>query len=185
MYIDLSTVNLIENYQYRLRPTTEQKLELNSWLRICRYWYNKQLGERFHWWEYNRDYAVIPQGEFCQIACTIKIGELKDKPNYYNQKRQLPLLKKDLFAVGWSNELLDFAQVPSQTLQEVCNRVKLGFNRYIAGDSKGKRSGKPRFKNTARFRSMIVEGAKLHSCSVGGKFLDLTLPKLGLVKTQE
>ena len=184
MYINLSTLNLIYNYQYRLRPTTEQKLELNSWLRICRYWYNLQLGERFNWWEHNRDYLVIPQGEFCQIACTVMLGEAKEQPDYYNQKRQLPFLKKDLLAVGWSKELLDFARVPSQTLQEVCNRVKLAFNRYLAGDSKGKRSGKPRFKNTARFRSMVIEGVKLHSCSVGGKFLYLRLPKIGLIKAR-
>ena len=184
MYINLNTLNLIYNYQYRLRPTTERKLELNSWLRICRYWYNKQLGERFYWWEHNRDYLVRTQGEFCQIACTVMLGEVKEQPDYYNQKRQLPFLKKDLFAVGWSKQLLDFARVPSQTLQEVCNRVKLAFNRYLAGDSQGKRSGKPRFKKTSRFRSMVIEGAKLHICSVGGKFLYLTLPKIGLVKVR-
>ncbi len=175
---------MICNYQYRLRPTTEQKLELNNWLRICRYWYNLQLGERFYWWEHNRDYVVIPQGEFCQIACTVKLGGLKDQPNYYNQKRQLPVIKQDLLTVGWSKELLDFTSVPSQTLQEVCNRVKLAFNRYIAGDKNGKRSGKPRFKNTARFRSMVIEGVKLHSCSVGGKWLYLTLAKIGIVKVR-
>ena len=89
-----------------------------------------------------------------------------------------------MVSVGWSKELLDFTIVPSQTLQEVCKRVKLAFNRYISGDKNGKRSGKPRFKNLARFRSMIFEGAKLHSCSVGGKFLDLSLPKLGVIKAR-
>ncbi len=84
--------------------------------------------------------------------------------------------------MGWSKELLDFQSVPSQTLQEVCKRAELAFNRYISGDSSGKRSGKPRFKNTARFRSMVMTGAKLHSCSVGGKFLYLVLLKLGLIK---
>ena len=143
-----------------------------------------QLGERFYWWEHNRDYVVIPQGEFCQIACTVKLGGLKAQPNYYNQKRQLPVIKQDLLTVGWSKELLDFTSVPSQTLQEVCNRVKLAFNRYIAGDKNGKRSGKPRFKNTARFRSMVIEGVKLHSCSVSSKWLYLTLAKIGIVKVR-
>ncbi|WP_083892464.1 helix-turn-helix domain-containing protein [Pleurocapsa sp. PCC 7319] len=31
---------------------------LNSWLRICRYWYNRQLGERFDWWERNRTGSI-------------------------------------------------------------------------------------------------------------------------------
>ena len=66
----------------------------------------------------------------------------------------------------------------------VCTRVKLAMNRFVAGDKNGKRSGKPRYKNTARFRSMIFEGAKLHSCSIGGKWLYLVLPKIGTVKVR-
>ncbi|MDB9510514.1 helix-turn-helix domain-containing protein, partial [Kamptonema animale CS-326] len=41
-------------YQYQFYPDTNQKLTLNQWLRICRYWYNRQLGDRFDWWEKNR-----------------------------------------------------------------------------------------------------------------------------------
>ncbi|MCL6753969.1 helix-turn-helix domain-containing protein [Nostoc sp. CCCryo 231-06] len=41
-------------YQYKALPTTEQKLELNLWLRTCQYWYNRQIGDRFDWWENNR-----------------------------------------------------------------------------------------------------------------------------------
>jgi putative transposase len=112
------------------------------------------------------------------------LPELKDKPEFYGQKKQLPIIKEDLVSVSWSGELLDFNFVPSQTLQEVCKRVKLAFDRFIAGDSKGKRSGKPRYKNTARFRSMVFEGTKLHSCSVGGKWLYLSLPKIGLINVR-
>ena len=166
---------VICNYQYRLKLTTEQKLTLNDWLRICRYWYNKQLGERFQWWESNRNYI-----DRCPLIC--HLPQLKEKPEFYNQKRQLPIIKQDLIKVDWSGELLDFTSVPSQTLQEVSKRVKLAFTRYINGDVKNNRSGKPRFKNRARFRSMVFEGAKLHSCSIGGKFLNLSLPKLGLIK---
>ena len=93
----------------------------------------------------------------CPLVC--HLSQLKDKPNYYSQKKQLPIIKKDLVTVGWSGELLDFTSVPSQTLQEVCKRVELAFGRYIAGDKNGSRSGKPRFKNQARFRSMVFEGA--------------------------
>ena len=166
---------MIYNYQYRLRPTTEQKLILNEWQRKSRYWYNTQLGERFNWWEQNRCYINI-----CPLVC--HLPELKDKANYYSQKKQLPIIKQDLVTVGWSKELLDFGSVPSQTLQEVCKRAELAFKRYLAGDSNGKGSGKPRFKNVARFRSMVFEVAKLHSCSIGGKWLYLQLPKLGIIK---
>jgi putative transposase len=168
---------LIYNYQYRLKPTTEQKLVLNDWLRICQYWYNRQLGERFDWWKRNRSYT-----DRCSLICYLP--KLKDKPEFYEQKKQLPTIKQDLVSVSWSGELLDFNSVPSQTLQEVCKRVKLAFERFIAGDSKGKRSGKPRYKNTARFRSMVFEGTKLHSCSVGGKWLYLSLPKIGIINVR-
>jgi putative transposase len=168
---------VIFTYQYRLMPTTIQKLELNSWLRICRYWYNKQLGERFDWWEYNRS-AI----NACPLVCYLP--QLQDRPDYYSQKKQLPELKQDLITVGWSAELLDFTNVPSQTLQEVGKRAKLAFDRFLKGDSQGKRSGKPRFKNSARFRSMILEGQaiKLHSCSVRGKYLYLEAAKIGVLK---
>ncbi|MDJ0690561.1 MAG: transposase [Xenococcaceae cyanobacterium MO_188.B32] len=168
---------MIDNYQYRLRPTTEQKLVLNDWLRICRYWYNRQLGERFDWWESHRSYT-----DRCPLVCYLP--EPKDKPEFYEQKKQLPIIKQDLISVGWSGELLDFNSDPSQTLQEVCKRVKLAFTRFISGDKNGKRSGKPRFKNTARFRSMVFEGVKLHSCSVGGKWLYVSLPKIGRVNVR-
>ncbi len=141
------------------------------------YWYNTQVGERFNWWETHRSYT-----DRCPLICYLP--ELSDKPGFYSQKRRLPIIKQDLVTVGWSKELLDFSSVASQTLQEVCKRAEKAFSRFISGDSNGKRSGKPRFKNQSRFRSMVFEGAKLHSCSVGGKWLYLSLPKLRLVKVR-
>jgi putative transposase len=41
-------------YQYQFYADTNQKSELNHWLRICRYWYNRQLGGRFDWWDMSR-----------------------------------------------------------------------------------------------------------------------------------
>jgi putative transposase len=43
-------------------------------------------------------------------------------------------------------------------LQDVCQRAKLAFDRFIKGDQNGKRSGKPRFKNQARYRTLKIEG---------------------------
>lgn len=166
-------------YQYRILPTTNQKITLNRWLRVCRFWFNRQLGERFQWWEQNRC-AV----NSCPLIC--HLPELKEKPNYYSQKKQLPILKKDVVTVQWSKEKLDLSEVPSLTLQEVCKRVDKAFSRYISGDSNGKRSGKPRFKSSNRFRSMVFEGGGLsiHSCSVGKKYLYLKTPKIGLIKVR-
>jgi putative transposase len=164
-------------YQYKALPTTEQKLELNAWVRTCQYWYNRQLGDRFDWWERNRNPIN---------ACPLitPLPELRDRPNYYSQKKYLPDIKKQLVTVEWSGETLDFTRVPANTLQEVCKRADLAFERFLAGDSNGNRSGKPRFKSQSRYRSFVIEGAglDLHSCSIGGKYLYIKIPKIGLIK---
>ncbi len=165
-------------YQYRLYPETQQALTLNGWLRVCRYWYNRMLGERFEWWEQNRCPVNV-----CPLIC--QLPELKEQPNFYNQKKQLPLLKKDLVKIAWSGELLDFSEVYSTVLQDVCIRVKNALNRFLAGDKNGKRSGKPRFKNAARYRTLSFPNAEnswLKFCTVNGKWLFVQVPKIGLIK---
>jgi putative transposase len=142
---------LLLNYQYRAYPDTNQKLQLNSWLRICRYWYNKQLGDRFDWYQHNRTSI-----NSCPLNCSLP--KLRDNPDFYSQKKQLPVIKEDLVKVSYSGELLDFTDVPSQTLQDVSKRVDLAFTRFLAGDCNGSRSGKPRFKNAARYRTIKIEG---------------------------
>lgn len=167
-------------YQYRLYPDAHQKVKLNHWLRICRYWYNGMLGERFQWWEENR----------CAVnSCPLitHLPELKDNPNYFSQKKQLPVLKKDLIMVQHSKELLDLGEVYSTVLQEVCDRVKKAFNRYIQGDKNGKRSGQPRFKNTARYRTLTFPNADdewLKFCTVNRKWLFVQIPSIGLMKVR-
>lgn len=166
-------------YQYKALPTSEQKLELNLWLRICQYWYNRQLRDRFDWWEMNRSPV-----DACPLIC--HLPELREKPNFYSQKKYLPELKKEAVTVQWSGEKLDFSRVPANTLQSVCKRVDKAFERFIAGDSTLERSGKPRFKSQSRYRSFVIEGAglDLHSCSIGGKYLYIKVPKIGLIKVR-
>ncbi|WP_192901072.1 MULTISPECIES: hypothetical protein [Okeania] len=54
------------------------------------------LGERFNWWEQDR----CPINAYPLIS---HLPELKDKPNYYNQKKQLPELKKATVKVKHSS----------------------------------------------------------------------------------
>jgi hypothetical protein len=61
------------------------------------------------------------------------LPELKERPNYYSQKSQLPNIKEDLVLVKWSGELLDFNDVYSTILQDVCKRVEKTFERYLKG----------------------------------------------------
>jgi putative transposase len=165
-------------YQCRFYPDTNQKLELNHWLRICRYWYNRQLGDRFDWWQMNRTDI-----DTCPLISSIAIP--REKPNYYNQKASLPFIKKDLVKVFHSGELLDFKQVDSTVLQDVSKRVDKAFERFIVGDSKGGKSGRPRFKTEADYRTMTFATASDDWIKlVRNDWLYIRLPKLGVIKVR-
>jgi putative transposase len=149
-------------YQYRLRPTASQVQDLNHWLDMLRSQYNWLLAERFDWWELNR----------CPMnACPLvsSITPPKEQPDYYSQKRSLVTLKQER---SWYKEIY------SQVLQDMVKRVGLAFDRYLKGDSKGKRSGKPRFKGKGRYHSFTYTKAE-SDWIVGNK---VNLPKLGTFK---
>lgn len=167
---------MIRSYQYRYYPETPQKSQLNNWLRVCQYWYNWQLGDRFRWWEENRSNYVIPSSECCYLSCSLPPRSLREKPNFYSQKKLLPEKKKDLLIVKHSGELLDFTIVPSQTLQDVSKRTDQSLERYIKGDSNGKRSGKPRFKS--RYRTLRIEAQAIKIIRVEKDWLYLSCSKL-------
>ena len=156
-------------FQYKLLPNTNQRQEIDRWLDMLRHQYNYLLADRFNWWQDNRSDCVIPQGEFCQIACTIGSQVLRDNPDWHSQSASLPQLKKDR---PW------YKDIYSQVLQDCVKRVKKAFDRYIKGDSKGKRSGRPRFKSKNRYRTFTYPQAK-DDWLIGNK---IKLPKLGLIK---
>jgi len=139
-------------HQYRLLPKTQQKATMNRWLDMLRSQYNWLLSERFRWWEENRCDV-----NSCPLIC--HLPELKDNPDYYSQKRSLVLLKQDrppaAFPPCDGGKLCGgrYKEIHSQVLQDCVTRVKLAFNRFIEGDSKGNRSGRPRFKAKNRYRS--------------------------------
>jgi putative transposase len=113
------------------------------------------------------------------------LPKLRDNPSFYSQKKQLPIIKEDLVKVSYSGELLDLKSVPSQTLQDVSKRVDLAFTRFLAGDSNGSRSGKPRFKNTARYRTIKIEGQAITVERTEEDWLFLSFAKLkGWVKVR-
>jgi putative transposase len=121
------------------------------------------LAERFNWYEQNR----------CDInACPLicHLPELKDRPDFYSQKRDLVNSKK-LFP--------EYKDLPSHTLQDVIARVEKTFDRWLSGDSNGRRSGKPRFKGQGRFRSIAFPDP-VKPEHIDGRFIQL--PKIGKLK---
>ena len=98
----------------------------------------------------------------------------------------LPSIKKDLVKVFHSGELLDFKQVDSTVLQDVCQRVDQAFERFIVGDRKGGKSGRPRFKTEADYRKMTFSTASNDWIKLIRKnWLYIRLPKLGVVKVRK
>ena len=158
-----------QTFQYKLLPNTNQRQEIDRWLDMLRHQYNYLLGSRFNWWQYNRSDCIVPQGEFCQIACTVGSPILRDNPDWHSQSASLPRLKADR---PW------YKDIYSQVLQDCVKRVKLAFDRYTKGDSKGKRSGRPRFKSKNRYRTFTFSQAK-DAWLIGNK---IKLPKLDLIK---
>lgn len=150
-------------YQYRLRLTRAQQATIDQWLELCRRQYNYRLAERFNWYEQNR--CDI---DACPLMC--HLPELKDRPDFYWQKRDLVNSKK-LFP--------EYKELPSHTLQDVIARVEKTFDRWLSGDSNGKRSGKPRFKGQGRFRSIAFPDP-IKPEHIQGRFIQL--PKIGKLK---
>jgi len=149
-------------YQYRLRPSRQQAAEIDRWLSMLCAQYNYLLADRFNWYEKNRSPVNA-----CPLVC--HLPELRVNPDYYSQKKTLPQLKKDR---PW------YKDIYSQVLQDVVKRVKLTFERFLKGDSNGKRSGRPRFKPLSRYRTFTYPQAK-QDCLQGKK---INLPKLGKIK---
>lgn len=150
------------SYQLRLKPTKEQKQIIDKTLEMLRFQYNYLLAQRFDWYERNR--CPIDR---CPLVC--HLPELKESPNYYNQKASLVQMKKDR---PW------YKSIHSQVLQEVPKKVEITFDRWLKGDCNGKRSGKPRFKGEGRYRTFTYPSFQGNHF-VGNK---ITLSKIGEVK---
>ena len=124
--------------------------------------YNYLLADRFNWYEQNGCSIKA-----CPLVC--HLPNLRDNPDYYSQKRTLPELKRTH---------QHYKDVYSDVLQDVVGRVKKTFERFLSGDSKGKRSGRPRFKPRDRYRTFTYPRIK-ENCINGNLII---LPKLGNIK---
>ncbi|MDJ0620633.1 MAG: transposase [Calothrix sp. MO_192.B10] len=113
------------SYQYKIKPTKLQREKIDNILEMLRHQYNYLLAQRFDWYEQNR--CSIDR---CPLVC--HLPELKEKPNYYNQKASLTQLKKDR---PW------YKDIHSQVLQEVPKKVELAFDRWLKGDCNGEQRG--------------------------------------------
>lgn len=151
------------SYQYRLKPTKEQASVIDNTLDMLRCQYNYQLAQRFDWYEENR----CPVDRCSLVGC--HIPQLKDKPNRYSQQATLKRLKVDR---PW------YKAIHSQVLQEVPKKVDLAFDKWLKGDVKGKKSGRPRFKAKGQYKTFTYPQFKQYHFVKN----QITLSKIGEVK---
>jgi len=98
-----------------------------------------------------------------------QIPELKEQPNYYSQKASLTQFKVDR---PW------YKDIHSQVLQEVPKKVEITFERWLKGDSNGKKFGRPRFKGVGQYKTFTYPQFKRHHFANN----KITLSKIGDVK---
>ena len=101
--------------------------------------------------------------------------------SFFDQSKQLPELKK---------EFKEFKQIPSQTLQEVVERLDRAYQGFFRRIKSGEKAGFPRFKGFNRYDSIILKqkgwvlkNDKLIIKKIGTFKLKLHRPIDGIIKT--
>ena len=113
-----------KTYRFRLYPKQEQVNILERTLTLCRRLYNNGLEQR------------------------IQAYKTRCPTNYYQQKRGLVKLKK---------ELPEYSEIYSHTLQDVVNRLDKAYKSFFRRIKKGETAGFPRFKSANRFHSITFD----------------------------
>lgn len=130
-----------KTYKYKLKLTSAQELEVISWLHTCRAIYNLALDTKI--------YAYKSQK--VSFSC-------------YDLQAQLTELKREK-GYEW------IKQVPSQTLQNVIERMDFSYKSFFRG------GGFPKFKRKGDYSSVVLKGVRMDDISNR-----IIVPKLGSVK---
>ena len=146
------------NYQYRIYPSIEQEVRMDSWLEMLRSVFNYALRERKDWIK-SRKCAI----NACSLSGEYIIDAGAPYPDYYKQQNALTAAKK---------VLTHLKDIQSQVIQEPLRRVDAAF---VARKARG--HGFPRFKKFGQYRSFLFPQFK-ESPVLGSQ---IKLPKLGLM----
>ena len=84
-------------YQYKLRPTKQQAIEIDRWLSMLAAQYNYLLADRFNWWEQNRCPINACQECLSPAGITGQSGILQSKENLAGIKENSSSLQGCVF----------------------------------------------------------------------------------------
>jgi putative transposase len=158
---------MLLTYQFKLNPTPEQVVILETWGELLRRHWNYALGERLDWLRRTRS-----QIDRCSLVSEV-IGEIPDKPDYYTQASKLKKTK-ELFP--------DYKSIYADCQQQNLMRLDKAWKRWLIPDKKGKRGGKPRFKKRGDISSFTFP--RVNSPKAGAHLTGniLKLSKIGEIE---
>jgi len=137
-------VQINKTYKYKLKLTKTQQNTVDSWLHTCRAIYNLALDTKIYAYRSN-----------------------KISLSYYDLIKQLTELKREK-GYEWVKE------VPSQSLQDVLERLDKAYQTFF------RRGGFPKFSKKSKYRSITLKNNNNSLRKDGHN--RITLPKLGSIK---
>ncbi|MBD2527649.1 RNA-guided endonuclease TnpB family protein [Nostoc sp. FACHB-133] len=158
---------MLLTYQFKLNPTPEQVVILETWGELLRRHWNYALGERLDWLRRTRS-----QIDRCSLVFE-PIGKIPDKPDYYTQASNLKQTK-ELFP--------DYKNIYADCQQQNLMRLDKAWKRWLMPDNKGKRGGKPRFKKRGDICSFTFPRVNSHKAGAHLKSNILKLSKIGEIE---
>jgi putative transposase len=147
------------NYQFKLKPTKRQIIEIENYLTACRKVWNYALVQRKDWINSRKNNL-----DKCSLEKEYIISADAPYPSYKLQAASLTASRK---------VCLDLKDINAQVLQQVLRQLDRAFV-----EMKSLNKGFPRFKNKYRMRSFVFPQFKtnpiLGNC--------IKLPKIGEVR---
>ncbi|MHC5599795.1 MAG: RNA-guided endonuclease InsQ/TnpB family protein [Nostoc sp.] len=158
---------MLLTYQFKLNPTPEQVVILETWGELLRRHWNYALGERLDWLRRTRS-----QIDRCSLVSE-PIGEIPEKPDYYTQASKL---KQTSYLFP------DYKSIYADCQQQNLMRLDKAWKRWLIPDKKGKRGGKPRFKKRGDISSFTFP--RVNSLKAGAHLIGniLKLSKIGEIE---
>lgn len=158
---------MLLTYQFKLNPTSEQVVILETWGELLRRHWNYALGERLDCLRRTRS-----QIDRCSLVCE-PIGRIPDKADYYTQASNLKQTK-ELFP--------DYKNIYADCQQQNLMRLDKAWKQWLTPDKKGKRGGKPRFKKRGDISSFTFP--RVNSPKAGAHLTGniLKLSKIGEIE---
>lgn len=158
---------MLFTYQYKLNPTPEQVVTLETWGELLRRHYNYALGQRLDC--LNRTRCQVDR---CSRECE-PIGEIPEKVDYYTQALLLRQTK-ELFP--------EYKNIYADCQQQNLMRLDKAWKRWLIPDKNGKRGGLPRFKKRGDICSITFP--RVNSLKAGAHLTGniLKLSKIGEIE---